>query len=764
MNATASAGQNQAQETAALDTAKSTAAMPSAQIREEYLALIDEIRTLRVAYYQEDAPVASDADYDQKYRRLEEIEQLYPAIVANDSPTQEVGGEVSEAFAPVTHLERMYSLEDLFSFSELATWYQRTVTNAAKLTSKKIAWLCEVKIDGLAINLLYRDGALVRAATRGDGTTGEDVTHNVLTIKDIPTQLKGENIPAEVEIRGEIFMPSAAFKEFNAALAEAGKPPMANPRNAAAGSLRQKDPAVTAERPLSMYCHGIGAATGLSATSQHETYELLASWGLPVSPYSHIVTELGELDDDGEPANAGAALPKKAQDTTSIIDFIRYYGEHRHDLRHDIDGIVIKVDDFETQSQLGYTSRVPRWAAAYKYPPEEVHTKLLDIRVHVGRTGRVTPYAVMEPVFVAGSTVAMATLHNKDVVKAKNLLIGDTVILRKAGDIIPEIVGPVLALREGNTELREFEFPQRCPSCDAVLAPAKESDVDIRCPNAKSCPAQLTQRVEYLASRAALDIEALGAEAALALTDPHEPSPAPLTTEADLFDLTVEDLENVTTLREKRVKGEPTGEFEPVKYFFTKGSAKTPSKPKANVTKLFDELEKAKSKELWRVLVGLSIRHVGPTASRALAAAFGSIPKIAAASEEELSAVDGVGPIIAEAVVEWFSVDWHREIIDKWAAAGVRMEEEATEELPQSLAGLAVVVTGSLENYTRDSAKEAILARGGKSPGSVSKNTDYLVAGAAAGSKRDRAEELGVPVLDEAAFTTLLTEGPEALA
>ena len=764
MNAEISAAKTQTEETATLDTGKSTATMPTQAIKDEYFALIDEIRALRVAYYQEDIPAASDADYDQKYRRLEEIEQLYPAIVANDSPTQEVGGEVSEAFAAVDHLERMYSLEDLFSFTELQTWYNRTVANAATLTSTTIAWLCEVKIDGLAINLLYRDGRLVRAATRGDGTTGEDVTHNVLTIKDIPTELKGADIPEEVEIRGEIFMPSAAFKDFNAALAEAGKPPMANPRNAAAGSLRQKDPAETAKRPLSMFCHGIGAATGLTATSQHQTYQLLESWGLPVSPYSHIVTELGELDEDGEPATAGTTLPKKIADTSSIIDFIRYYGEHRHDLVHDIDGIVIKVDDFETQSQLGYTSRVPRWAAAYKYPPEEVHTKLLDIRVQVGRTGRVTPYAVMEPVFVDGSTVSMATLHNKDVVTAKNLLIGDTVILRKAGDIIPEIVGPVLPLREGNTELNEFVFPERCPSCDAVLAPAKESDVDIRCPNARSCPAQLTQRVEYLASRAALDIESLGAEAAHALTDPHEPTPAPLTTEADLFNLTVEELAEVTTLREKRVKGEPTGEFEPVKYFFTKGSAKSPSKPKANVKKLFDELEKAKTKELWRVLVGLSIRHVGPTASRALAAAFKSIPKIAAATEEELSAVDGVGPIIAEAVVEWFAVDWHRDIIDQWAAAGVSMEEDATEELPQSLAGLAIVVTGSLEQYTRDAAKEAIIARGGKSPGSVSKNTDYLVAGAAAGSKLDRAEELGVPVLDEAAFTALLTEGPETLA
>lgn len=737
---------------------------PSAEVRNEYEDLIDRVRKLRVAYYQEDEPLASDAEYDQLYRRLEEIEQLHPAIVANDSPTQEVGGEVSEAFSPVQHLVRMYSLEDVFSFTELESWYNRTKNNAAALTSTAVKWLCEVKIDGLAINLLYRDGKLVRAATRGDGYIGEDVTHNVLTIKDIPTQLKGDDWPQEVEIRGEVYMPTSAFKEFNAALAEEGKAPMANPRNAAAGSLRQKDPQVTARRPLSMFCHGIGASTGLTATSQHETYELLESWGLPVSPYSHIVDSLGELDEDGIPSNHTEKLPDKVSGTKTIIDFIRYYGEHRHDLVHEIDGIVIKVDDFDTQSQLGYTSRVPRWAAAYKYPPEEVHTKLLDIRVQVGRTGRVTPYAVMEPVFVDGSTVSMATLHNKDVVKAKNVLIGDTVILRKAGDIIPEILGPVLPLREGReAELREFEFPAECPSCGTTLAPAKESDVDIRCPNARSCPDQLAQRVEYLASRAALDIEALGAEASAALTKPNEPTPAPLTTEADLFDLTVEDLEPVTTLRQKRVKGEPTGEWEPVKYFFTKGTAKTPSKPKANVKKLFDELEKAKSKELWRVLVGLSIRHVGPTASRTLAAAFKSIPKIAEASVEELSKVDGVGPIIAEAVHEWFQVDWHKEIIDKWAAAGVRMEEDASEELPQILAGLNIVVTGSVEGFTRDSAKEAILSRGGKSAGSVSKNTDYVVAGESAGSKLDRALELGVPVLDRDGFVRLLEEGPEGV-
>ena len=716
-------------------------AVPSEDLREEYEALADEVRKHRFAYYQQDEPLISDAEFDELYRRLEAMEALHPELVSNDSPTQEVGGEVSAAFAAVEHLQRMYSLEDVFSLEELKAWITKAEASVAKLggnNNGRPQWLTELKIDGLAVNLLYRDGKLVRAATRGDGTTGEDITHNVLTIKEIPQELKGSGFPAEMEVRGEVFIPSEAFAEFNAALIEAGKAPLANPRNAAAGSLRQKDPAETAKRPLRMFVHGIGAREGLNTGSQSETYRQLESWGLPVSPYFEV---LDGLED--------------------ILEFIARYGEKRHKLMHEIDGIVVKVDNFGTQRALGYTTRVPRWAVAYKYPPEEVHTKLLDIAVNVGRTGRVTPFGVMEPVKVAGSTVEMATLHNQDVVRAKGVKIGDIVVLRKAGDVIPEIVGPVLALRDlQDPPVRDFVMPTECPSCGTPLAPAKEGDVDIRCPNARSCPAQLRERVFHLAGRGAFDIEALGWEAAIALTQPAEPETPPLTTEASLFDLKPEDLASVRIRREKRSKGVGTGEYELVPYFFSKPTAKSPSKPTANTGKLFKELEKAKSQPLWRVLVALSIRHVGPRASRALATEFGSMDAIRQASEDQLAHVDGVGPTIAAAVTEWFAEDWHREIVDAWAAAGVRMEDERDESTPRTLEGLTIVVTGSLEHFSRDEAKEAILIRGGKASGSVSKNTSYLVAGESAGTKLDKAEQLGVRVLDEEGFRELLANGP----
>ncbi|MBT8160032.1 NAD-dependent DNA ligase LigA [Arthrobacter sp. GN70] len=719
-----------------VSTAESETAVPADSVREEYENLADLVRKYRYAYYQEDAPTVSDAEFDTLYRRLEELEALHPELVSNDSPTQEVGGEVSAAFAAVAHLQRMYSLEDVFSLEELEAWVRKAEASVEKLGNgvPAIAWLTELKIDGLAVNLLYRDGKLVRAATRGDGTTGEDITHNVLTIKEIPRQLSGSGYPSEVEIRGEVFIPSKAFAEFNEALIEAGKAPLANPRNAAAGSLRQKDPAETAKRPLRMFVHGIGAREGLSATSQSDTYKLLEEWGLPVSPYLKV---LGSFDE--------------------VLEFIKHFGEHRHDLLHEIDGIVVKIDDFGTQRALGYTSRVPRWAVAYKYPPEEVHTKLLDIQVNVGRTGRVTPYGVMEPVKVAGSTVEMATLHNQDVVKAKGVMIGDVVVLRKAGDVIPEIVGPVLALRDQqDPPVREFVMPTECPSCGTPLAPSKEGDVDIRCPNAKSCPSQLRERVFHVASRGAFDIEALGWEAAIALTQPTEPETPPLLSEAALFSLTREDLADVRIRREKRSKGVGTGTFELVPYFYSKATAKTPSKPTATTEKLFAELEKAKTQPLWRVLVALSIRHVGPTASRALATAFGSMEAIRAASEEDLANVDGVGPTIAAALKEWFAVDWHREIVDSWAAAGVRMMDERDAGIERNLEGLTIVVTGTLPNLSRDEAKEAIIIRGGKAAGSVSKNTSYVVAGENAGSKLDKAEQLGIRVLDEDGFRALL--------
>ncbi|NYE96621.1 DNA ligase (NAD+) [Psychromicrobium silvestre] len=718
----------------------SKADTPSEPLRAEYDSLVESVRRYRFAYYNEDAPLISDAEFDQLFRRLEEIEALHPELVSNDSPTQEVGGEISAVFSPVQHLSQMYSLEDVFSLDELEAWVLKAQLSAEKLAGQRLVesplrWLTELKIDGLAVNLLYRKGTLVRAATRGDGITGEDITHNVLTIKEIPRQLKGENLPEEVEIRGEVFIASKDFAELNEQMVAAGRAPFANPRNSAAGSLRQKDPAETAKRPLSMLVHGIGARQGFEVGGQSESYALLKEWGLPTSPYFKVFSGYSE-----------------------ILDFIAHYGEHRHDLLHEIDGIVVKIDDFATQRALGYTSRVPRWAVAYKYPPEEVNTKLLDIQVNVGRTGRVTPYGVMVPVKVAGSTVEMATLHNQDVVKAKGVLIGDTVVLRKAGDVIPEIVGPVVALRDGSE--REFVMPSHCPACGTALAPAKEGDVDIRCPNSRSCPAQLRERVFHLAGRGAFDIEALGWEAAIALTQPAEPAEPPVQNEAQIFTLKAEDLAEVRIERQKRLKGEPSGELELVPYFYTKGTPKKPSEPTANTLKLFAELEKAKSQPLWRVLVALSIRHVGPTASRALATAFGSMEAIRAASEQELAEVDGVGPIIAQALIEWFSEDWHREIVEAWAAAGVRMADERDETVPRTLEGLTIVVTGSLQNYNRDQAKEAVISRGGKAAGSVSKKTDYVVAGENAGTKRDKAEQLGLKILDEEGFELLLRHGP----
>ena len=707
------------------------------EIRDEYAQLIDDVRDARRAYYTDDAPTISDAAYDALYRRLEEVEALYPELVANDSPTQEVGGEASSAFAPVTHRARMYSLEDVFSDEELRAWLTKAQENSQAISGKNPTWLTELKIDGLAVNLLYRNGALVRAATRGDGTTGEDVTHNVRTIATIPQRLSGQNHPEEIEIRGEVFISSADFKALNEKIVAEGKNPFANPRNAAAGSLRQKDAAVTAQRPLSMYVHGIGSSQGLGIETQSEVYELLASWGLPVSPYTETFTAVED-----------------------IFAYIERYGQQRHSLVHEIDGIVIKINDFATQRQLGYTSRVPRWAVAYKYPPEEVNTKLLDIRVDVGRTGRVTPYGVMEPVLVSGSTVEHATLHNQDVVKAKGVLIGDTVVLRKAGDVIPEIVGPVVALRDGSE--REFVMPTLCPSCGSPLAPGKEGDVDLRCTNLQSCPAQLTERIYYAASRAAFDIEALGFEAAKALTAPAEPAEPPLRSEAFLFDLTEEDLREVKIEREKKVKGVGTGKTELVPYFWSKGTAKRPSAPTKNTRNLFVELQKAKQQPLWRVLVALSIRHVGPTAARALATEFGSMDAIRAADRDRLAAVDGVGSTIADSIINWFAVDWHAEVVNRWAQAGVRMQDERDESIERTLEGVTVVVTGTLNDFTRDSAKEAIIVRGGRASGSVSKKTHFVVAGASAGSKLDKAESLGITVLDEDGFKKLLTQGPSA--
>lgn len=724
---------------------------PESQARHRWTELAEQIDAHQFAYHVRDTPTVSDAEYDALLAELTAIEAQFPELRSPESPTQRVGGTYSTDFAAVDHVERMLSLDNAFTHEDIVAWAERV---HKEIGETDVHYLCEVKIDGLAIALVYERGRLVRAVTRGDGRTGEDVTLNVRTIAGVPVALAGDPAthPELIEVRGEVFMLVDQFADLNAAQVAAGKAPFANPRNAAAGSLRQKDPRVTASRPLRMYAHGIGALVWGSApaeplTRQSAAYDLLAGWGVPVSGHSRVV-----------------------QGLAGVEEMIAHFGVHRHDIEHELDGIVIKVDELALQRRLGSTSRAPRWAVAYKYPPEEVNTRLLDIRVNVGRTGRVTPYAVMEPALVAGSTVEMATLHNASEVERKGVLIGDTVVLRKAGDVIPEVVGPVVALRDG-TE-RAFVMPTECPSCGTTLAPAKEGDVDIRCPNQRSCPSQLRERVFHVASRGAFDIEALGWEAATALVAPDHDRPAgaeaPLQTpvlenESGLFALTADDLADVRVWREVRSKGAGTGRWEQVPFFWTRPTAKVPSKPTATTVKLFEELEKAKQQPLWRVLVALSIRHVGPTAARALATEFGSLDAIMAASAEQLAAVEGVGPTIAAAVGEWFSGDWHCAIVEAWRAAGVRMADERDASIERTLEGLTVVVTGSLETLSRDGAKEAILARGGKAAGSVSKKTDFVVVGENAGSKEAKARELGLTILDEAAFVALLESGPAAL-
>ncbi|MGW4337787.1 NAD-dependent DNA ligase LigA [Rhodococcus koreensis] len=690
---------------------ESTAAPTPApgHVREHWNELAEEVRQHQFRYYVRDAPIISDGEFDVLLGELNDLENQYPDLRTPDSPTQLVGGGFATDFASADHLERMLSLDNVFATDELRTWISRVEQE----TGPDLHYLCEVKIDGVALNLVYESGRLVRAATRGDGRTGEEVTLNARTIDDIPEKLTGTDeypVPALLEVRGEVFFRLEDFAALNAALVEEGKAPFANPRNSAAGSLRQKNPAVTARRRLGMICHGLGRSEGFEPASQYDAYTALAAWGLPVSTHTVRVT--------------GA---------DAVVDRVQYWGEHRHDVEHEIDGLVVKVDETSLQRRLGSTSRAPRWAIAYKYPPEEATTKLLDIRVNVGRTGRVTPFAYMEPVTVAGSTVSLATLHNGSEVKRKGVLIGDTVVLRKAGDVIPEVLGPVVDARTGDEY--EFVMPANCPECDTPLAPAKEGDADIRCPNQQYCPAQLRERVFHVAGRGAFDIEVLGYEAATSLLEAKA-----IGDEGDLFSLTEDDLLKTTLFR-------------------TKAGGLS-----ANGRRLLDNLDTAKDKPLWRVLVALSIRHVGPTAARALAGEFGSLDRIRESSVEELAAVDGVGGTIAAAVVEWFGVDWHRQIVDKWSAAGVRMEDERDESIPRNLEGLSIVVTGSLETFSRDQAKEAILVRGGKAAGSVSKKTAFVVAGESPGSKHDKAVELGVPVLDEDGFRRLLEGGPDAIA
>jgi DNA ligase (NAD+) len=685
---------------------------PAARARHAELA--EQVEQHRHRYYVLDDPSITDGEFDRLLAELSALEEQHPDLRTPDSPTQQVAGSfdttfASSSFAPVRHLEPMLSLDNAFSEEDVRAWAAR-VEHALDDEAASVRYLCEVKVDGLAVALTYEEGRLVRAATRGDGETGEDVTANVRTIPSVPHVLTRDgDVPRVLEVRGEVFFPVEEFTALNAALVAAGKPPYANPRNTAAGSLRQKDARVTAQRHLGMVCHGVGAREGVSFPSQSGAYERLAAWGLPTSEHVRVVEDL-----DG------------------VLAYIDSFADRRHDLEHEIDGVVVKVDAVDLQRRLGATSRAPRWAIAYKYPPEEVTTRLLDIRVNVGRTGRVTPYAVMEPVLVAGSTVEFATLHNAGEVARKGVLIGDTVVLRKAGDVIPEVIGPIVSQRTGDE--RAFVMPTHCPSCGTPIAPAKEADVDLRCPNSRSCPAQLRERLFFIASRNALDIEVLGWEAAGALLESRA-----LDSEAELFDL-----DEATLLS--------------VPLFTNKDGALT-----ANGQRLLRNLAEARHRPLWRVLVALSIRHVGPTAARALAAEFGSISALMAADESALAEVDGVGPTIATSLRDWFAEPWHQAIVQAWERSGVRMADEQDSGVEQTLAGLTVVVTGSVPGYTRDGAKEAILARGGKAAGSVSGNTDVVVAGPGSGSKRAKAETLGVPVLDSESFEDLLRTGLAAV-
>lgn len=764
------------------------------QLVDRYHQLIQEVDDARVAYYNRDAPVLSDAEYDKLYRELEDFEAQYPQYRSADSPTTQVGGAASEAFAPVEHLQQMTSLDDVFSLEELAGWETRMANDTGR---SDLDMLTEVKIDGLAVNLLYENGVLSRAATRGDGWVGEDVTANVRTISCIPHRLKGL-VPARVEIRGEVYFPTKDFESLNAERVRTGEAPFVNARNAAAGSLRQKDSKKTAERPLAMLAHGIGfVEAGDSGFTEPDTlsgwFECLKNWGMPVSPHTKLL-------------RGREAIEKR----------IGELGAQRHSLEHEIDGVVVKVNDRAIQASLGTTSRAPRWAAAYKFPPEEVNTRLLDIRVQVGRTGRVTPYGVMERILVAGSHVSRATLHNASEVARKGVLIGDLVVLRKAGDVIPEIVAPVVAARDGSEY--PFVMPQNCPSCGTKLAPQKEGDVDLRCPNQAGCPAQITERIAHLGARSALDIEGLGDEAALALTQPEAnrdevaaalaagrtvflengtalrmektaelthgeligdaeallPSVQKpvLSSESDVFSLEAERLRDVMVWKPVTKDGQETGDWMQVRYFWTKAWKQKgnsgvyiplESTPSKNTKMMLEQIEAAKERPLARILVALSIRHVGPTAASALAMTFPSMDLLMEASVEQLAQVDGVGQVIAQSLREWFDVDWHVEIVRAWQAAGVRMEDEVREDIEQTLEGLTVVVSGAMPGYTREGAKEAIIARGGKASGSVSKKTSLVIAGPGAGSKAAKAEALGVPVVDEKYFERVLKQGLAAL-
>jgi DNA ligase (NAD+) len=711
--------------------------------RDTWTTLVDAINEARDRYYQRDAPTLSDEEYDVLYRDLVALETEYPELASGESPTQTVGGARGEMFEPVEHLARMYSLDNAFSLDEVRAWAERVERNVGEVPTL----LCELKVDGLAVDLVYASGSLRSVATRGDGRVGEDVTFNASFIPGIPRTLAGTQPPPLLEVRGEIYFPVAEFERINDEQLASGGAPFANPRNAAAGSLRQRidrrqqdladveakaggseretaridrlraelQRATNRLAALRLVVHGIGAHEGVEFATLSRAYEVLAELGLPTSAQVKLVPDL-----------------------TGVEEYIAYYGEHRHDVAHEIDGVVMKVDDLAVQAQLGATSRAPRWAIAYKYPPEVVRTRLLDIQVNVGRTGRVTPFAMMEPAKVAGSTVSMATLHNAQEVKRKGVLIGDMVFLRKAGDVIPEVLGPVVELRDGSE--REFVMPTACPSCGSALAPGKEGDVDIRCPNTRSCPSQLRERIFHVASRGAMDIEGLGWKAAIALLDcelVHD--------EGDLFALTADDLLRCPFFTREAARGEA-------------GLQLT-----ENAKGMLAQITAAKARPLWRTLVALSIRHVGPTAAQALARDLGSLDAIASADAARLAEVEGVGGIIADSLTEWFAEPWHREVVEKWRAAGVSLADELRSGGSGPLTGVAVVITGSIEGFTRDEATLAVQERGGKVTGSVSKKTDFLIsAGESGSSKYEKAVALGVPILDSDGFRVLLDAGPDA--
>jgi DNA ligase (NAD+) len=693
-------------------------------VAERIEELRSQIERYRNAYYLENETLVSDAEYDLLEKELRQLEAEHPEF-AQESPTQRVGGAASEVFSPVRHREQMLSLDNAFSEEEFLAWAQRVEGGP---------FLCEPKIDGLAVSLTYENGVLTKAATRGDGEVGEDVTANVLTIKSIPHRLSGTSHPAVIEIRGEVFYGINDFAELNASIVASGGKPFANPRNSASGSLRQKDPSVTASRPLRMLVHGFALWEG-QIESQSAVYEQLRQWGLPTTDRFEVKATASEA-----------------------YQYIQNLNQQRAQIEHEIDGVVIKVDSLSRQQELGKTSRAPRWAIAYKFPPEQVNTKLLDIRVSIGRTGRATPFAVLAPVQVAGSEVEFATLHNQDQVKSKGVLIGDTIVLRKAGDVIPEILGPVAALRDGSE--RVFEMPTNCPECGTKLAPAAEGDVDLRCSNSQSCPAQLRERIAYIGSRSALDIEALGYVSATALTQPLAPLEPALVSEADLFDLTLERLLPIKSLVLDADTGLPkhdaAGNPKVVDFF-----AKKDGTAAEVALKLLANLEEAKTKPLWRILVSLSIRHVGPVAARSLCDHFGSLDAIFGASIEELSAVEGVGQTLAQSIHHWYAEPWHKEIVERWRAAGVQLEIPGHQG-PGSVvktgifAGMSIVITGSMTSMTREEAEAKVIEQGGKAASSVSKKTNFVVAGPGAGSKLSKAEELGIEVIDEATFLARL--------